>query len=165
MHLNLFVEKFQVAANSVNKKTLNKKQLEIAVGIYKRSVFLKLYKKQWCNKTEDPLTAASRIFFSIWINEAIIDEQKIFYNIHALKLRQLKGYAITSRDFAERFRKQFKPFMQQWPNVSVHFGPLTLMQGYVNATHENMEQEITTLASNFFTIDDLIDNTLVKFKT
>ena len=126
---------------------------------------LKLYKKQWCNKTEDPLTSASRIFFSIWINEAIIDEQKIFYNIHALKLRQLKGYAITSRDFAERFRKQFKPFMQQWPNVSVHFGPLTLMQGYVNATHENMEQEITTLASNFFTIDDLIDNTLVKFKT
>ena len=47
------------------------------------------------------------IFFSVWIN-AGIKEHKLFYNIHALKLRQLKGYNITSRKFASDFREQFK---------------------------------------------------------
>jgi hypothetical protein len=164
MDFKLYIEKFQAAANRINKKTLAKKQIEMAVGIYQQSVFLKLYKKQWANNTGDPLTSASRIFFSVWINDAKIDEQKIFYNIHALKLRQLSGYAITSRDFAGRFRKQFKPFMHHWPNVSVHFGPLTLMQGYVNINHKNMEQTITTLASNFLNIEHLIDGVLEMYK-
>jgi len=164
MDNNLYIEKFQAAANRINKKILAKKQIEIAVGVYQQSVFLKLYKKQWANKTEDPLTSASRIFFSLWINNAILKEQKLMYNIHALKLRHLSGYSITSRDFAECFRKQFKPFVHQWPNVSVHFGPLTLMQGYVNATHENTEKEIIKLAGNFLNIDHLIDGVLEMYK-
>jgi hypothetical protein len=55
------------------------------------SAFLKLYKKSWATPLQNPLTAESRIFFSIWINDSAIEEQKILYKIHAFKLRYLKG--------------------------------------------------------------------------
>ena len=86
MNFTYYLDKFQQSANRLDKKLLAKKQIEVAVGIYQDSVFLKLYKKAWANKVPDPLAAASRIFFSVWINDKLIQEQKIFYNIHALKL-------------------------------------------------------------------------------
>ncbi len=55
------------------------------------------------------------------------------YNIHALKLRQLKGYSVTSRDFAKELRDNFENIRGRWPNVSVDYGPLTLMQGWIAA--------------------------------
>jgi hypothetical protein len=94
------------------------------------SVFLKLYKNAWATPLQDPLTAESRIFFSIWMNDAAIEEQRIYYNIHAFKLRHLKGYAIQSRKFADTFRDSFKVHAYNWPNVRVAFGPLTLMEGW-----------------------------------
>ena len=71
------------------------------------------------------------------------------YNIHALKLRQLNGYSIASRKFAESFRVRFAEFEQQWPNVSLNYGPLTLMQGWIEPDPEKMREEITALANNF----------------
>ena len=164
MDFTLYLQKFQAAARHINKKKLAKKQIEVAVGIYQQAVFLKLYKKQWANKTPDPVTSPSRIFFSVWITDSMIKEQKIFYNIHALKLRHLDGYAITSRDFANNFRIKFKPYGHQWPNVSVQFGPLTLMEGWVNAGIKNLNEEILILANQFLEIDHLIDNVLEIYK-
>ena len=164
MYPKNYLEKFQQAANKLDKKLLDKNQLEVAVGLYASSVFLKLYKKSWANQFQDPLTAESRIFFSIWINDSIIQEQKIFYNIHALKLRKLKGYSIESRKFAESFRESFKRFEHQWQNVSTKFGPLTLMQGWVQVDPGNFNSEILQLANRFLKIDYLIDNNLDKFK-
>lgn len=139
--------------------------MEVAVGIYKNdSVFIKLYKKSWANKSEDLLTSESRIFFSVWINKSIINEQKLFYNIHALKLRKLNGYKITSRNFADNFRISFKIFESQWKNVSTQFGPLTLMEGSFDFEPENLQNEIVQLANQFLQIDFLIDDLLEKYK-
>ena len=145
---------------------LQKKEIEISVGIYHTSFYLKLYKKSWANKFPDALTASSRIFFSIWINEKTSEQkiEKIFYNIHALKLRKLDGYKIESRKFASDFRKRFIEFEQQWPNVSVQFGPLTLIEGFVIVNEKNADKEIFKLASRFLKIDFLIDDTLENFK-
>lgn len=164
MDFTLYLQKFQAAANHINKKKLAQKQMEVTVGIYQQAVFLKLYKKQWANKTPDPLTSPSRIFFSVWITDDMIKAQKIFYNIHALKLRHLDGYAIASRDFAHNFRKKFNPFEHQWPNVSVQFGPLTLMEGWVKTSLKNLSEEILILANQFLEIDHLIDNVLEIYK-
>jgi len=46
----------------------------------------------------------SGIFFSIWTNDRSIKKNRANYRIHALKLRELKGYAITRRDFAGDFQ-------------------------------------------------------------
>jgi len=159
-----YLDIFQKAADNLDKKKLQKKQIEVAVGEVLNSVFLKLYKKSWANPSQDPLTADTRIFFSIWVNNSTLDKQNLFYNIHALKLRHLKGYAIQSRKFADSFRKSFKNYEHNWQNVSVNFGPLTLMEGWQQIDLENFQGEIVRLANNFMDIEHLIDNTLTEFK-
>jgi hypothetical protein len=155
---------FTKAADRLNKALLHRKQIEPAVGEVLDSVFLKLYKRSWLNPNEDPLTADTRIFFSVWVNDSTLSEQKLFYNIHALKLRKLKGYTIESRKFADVFRKEFKSVAKQWPNVSVKFGPLTLMEGWITIDEDNLENQITTIASQFLLLAPLVDRALTVFK-
>jgi hypothetical protein len=164
MDTAFYLEIFRNAADKIDQSVMNRKQLEVATGLYGDSVFLKLYKLSWASPSKDPLTAKSRIFFSIWINDPSIAKQKLLYNIHALKLRQLKGYAITSRKFAESFRGRFSEFEQKWPNVSLNYGPLTLMQGWIESDPERMQEETIALANNFLELEPLIDQTLAKFK-
>lgn len=164
MDLEHYVKNFREASDQLDKDVLAKRRLEAAVGIYQDSVFLKLYKESWANPFENPLTAESRIFFSVWINDAAIRDHIIFYNIHALKLRKLKGYKIESRKFADTFRKSFRPFQYQWKNVSVDFGPLTLMEGSLETNASNLQHNILELARNFLEIEHLVDEALMKFR-
>jgi hypothetical protein len=159
-----YLSSFQNAAGQLDINLLQHKQIEVAVGEVLNSVFLKLYKRSWANPFQDPLTSESRIFFSVWISDASIKEQRICYNIHALKLRHLKGYTIQSRQFAAIFRTGFKPFEKKWKNVSVTFGPLTLMEGWLKADLADLEKDIVELANKFLDIEHLVDETLVHFK-
>ena len=81
-----------------------------------------------------------------------------------MKLRQLKGYSISSREFANSFRNDFQKYEQDWENISVKFGPLTLMEGWIELKEENLENSILKLANNFLKIEYLIDKTLENFK-
>ena len=164
MDTPFYIDQFQQAAEQIDQSALHRKQVELAVGVYFDSVFLKLYKKKWATTSENPLTAESRIFFSVWINDLAIKQQTIHYNIHALKLRKLKGYAIESRKFAEAFRQYFKAFEHTWQDVQVNMGPLTLMEGRVKTNPANLQPQITRLAYNFLEIEYLIDDTLDLFK-
>jgi len=159
-----YLQKFQQAADQLDKDLLGQHQLEVAVGVVLDSVYLKLYKKSWATALQDPLTAESRIFFSIWVNAQTVADQEILYNIHTFKLRHLKGYKISSIKFAEAFREGFKNFAQQWPNVSVAFGPLTLMEGRVKVDLKDFQEELTELSRYFFEIVPLVDDSLKKFK-
>ncbi len=159
------MEQFQEAADQLDKRLLYKKQIEVAVVLYEmNTIVLKLYKKSWASPFQDPLTAASKIFFSVWISDSAIREQKLLYNIHALKLRQLKNYSIQSRKFAGIFRNSFKAFAHTWENVNVQVGPLTLMEGWLKTNPENLQRNIVKLANGFLEIEHLVDNTLVQFK-
>jgi len=164
MDYEYYLKKFKNSSARVDRKMLSKKNLGIHVGVTLNSVVLKLYKKEWTNDKADPINAKTRIFFAIWVNDKTIKKNKVFYNIHALKLRQLKGYSITSWDFANSFRKDFRKFKQNWKNVNVEFGPLTLMEGWEYFEDENLESIVLKLASNFLEIENLIDNTLAKFR-
>ena len=165
MDTSFYLDKFQKAVDKLNKRLLAKKQVESAVVMYGNDcVVLKLYKRSWTNQFQDPLISESRIFFSIWISDSSIKEQKLLYNIHALKLRHLKNYSIQSRKFADIFRDSFKPFEHKWKNVSVDFGPLTLMKGWLNIDVVNFQDDILELANNFLEIEHLLDDTLAHFK-
>ena len=87
-------------------------------------------------------------------------ENRTEYNIHALKLRQLEGYSITSRDFAHDFRKGFAPTRNTWPNVSVDYGPLTLMQGWIKVDANRLEEDLLALMERFQHLSPLIDRLL-----
>lgn len=152
-----------MAAGRLDKKALASRHLEVYVGLTLNSVVLKLYKKEWANDPADPVNAPTRIFFAIWVNENTLKENRIYYNIHALKLRQLKGYAITSREFASNFRQEFKKYKTAWKNVSVNFGPATLMEGWESIENEDPENIVLRLSGNFLQIEQLIDLTLKEF--
>jgi hypothetical protein len=165
VNTSFYLDKFQKASDQLDKKLLSKKKIEAAIVMYGAdAVVLKLYKRSWANQFHDPLTSESRIFFSVWISDSSIGEQKILYNIHALKLRQLKGYSIQSRKFADIFRESFKAYEYKWKNVSIKFGPLTLMEGWLKIDSENFQDEILALANNFLEIEHLVDDTLAHFK-
>ena len=153
---------FQTAANQIDKNLLAQKQLKVWPGKLLNCDVLKIYKNAWANPSKDPVTSPSRIFFSIWVDPD--NKHQLFYNIHALKLRQLKGFKIESRKFAETFRKEFKPFSHKWENVSTDFGPLTLMQGFVTLEQKTFLHEVLKLSNNFLGIEQLIDQTLDRFK-
>lgn len=164
MSTSFYLENFQKIVDQLDSKLLNEKSIEVSVGIYLDSVFIKLYKKSWASNPQEALTAESRIFFSIWVNDSTLEKQKIMYNIHALKLRNFKGYSIQSRKFAEFFRENFKVYEQKWQNISVNHGPLTLMEGWIKLDLENFQEEVLKLVSSFLEIEHLIDHTLNQFK-
>ncbi|MEN2412609.1 hypothetical protein [Flavobacterium mesophilum] len=164
MDTSYYLQKFQEAVKQLDHKLLAENSIDVAVGVYIDSVFIKFYKKSWSSDSQNPLTAESRIFFSLWVNDSTIEKQQISYNIHALKLRKLKGYKIQSRKFAEIFRDAFQNFIPKWKNVSTNYGPLTLMEGWIKLDLENFENELLLITENFLEIEFLIDTTLKQFK-
>ena len=129
-------------------------------GSYKACSVLKLQKPSWTNDPMDRVENTSGIFFSIWTNDQSMKNNRANYNIHALKLRDLKGYSIKSRDFAFDFRNAFAPMRRAWPNVSVDYGPLTLMEGWIKADSAHFEKEILDLMHGFQSLVPLIDRLL-----
>ena len=164
MNSGFYLGQFEKAAASLSTKLLAKKQMEAETGVWLNSVVLRLQKKHWANKPFTKPQNDAAIFFSVWISDEDIKEKKILYNIHALKLRQLKGYKITSRAFVAAFRQKFKPFEKDWPKVRVDYGPLTLMQGWIPLNEKNIEKDVSTLAGKFLEIDFLIDELLGNYK-
>lgn len=154
---------FRHACEYLNQKRLQEGQIEVAVGEVLDCVYLKLYKKAWTHPKSHPLTAHSRIFFSVWINDKSLQENILHYNIHALKLRQLEGYRIESKKFAAEFRRRFKPYQKEWNNVSTDFGPLTLMEGWMPIDPSHFQHVVAGLGNRFIELAPLIDEVLTQY--
>ena len=164
MDIASYLSLFQQAADKLDKRLLDQKQLHVETGVWLDSIVLRLYKQHWVNTPGAKPQTGPAIFFSIWIGIAGIQEHKLFYNIHALKLRKLNGYAITSRKFADDFREQFKSVGHNWPNVSVKFGPQTLMQGWKILDSDFPVEDILNIANKFIEIDIFLENLLINGK-
>ncbi|NIF06876.1 hypothetical protein F3J23_15625 [Chryseobacterium sp. Tr-659] len=164
MDYTFYLRKFHLAASEIPEKILSNNGLKLSVEMVLESVALKVYKPEWAGDPQSPLDSEGRIFFSIWIHDEAIRERKIYYNIHALKLRSLKNYKISSRNFAQDFRSEFLEYQKDWPNVSVNYGPLTLMQGWVELKEDDIGKDIHELVQSFLTISPVIDSILNKYR-
>ena len=129
-------------------------------GFYRDCPVLKLQKPSWTDDPMDRLENKTGIFFSVWIDKKAATQNRAKYNIHALKLRHLEAYSITSRDFANDFRNSFASMRNAWPNVSVDYGPLTLMQGWIQVNPKSFETDALTLLERFQHLSPLIDRLL-----
>ena len=165
MDANFYFSLFQQVADQLDKRQLDEKQLLVDTGIWSGSVVFRIYKQHWVNNPDLKPQTGSAIFFSIWVNEAEAEAHKFHFNIHALKLRKLNGYTLTSRKFADDFREQFKSDAHTWPNVSMKFGPQTLMEGWEIMDPDFPVENILKIANNFIEIDRLIENLLIKGRT
>ncbi len=161
---DIYLTEFKKAAGRLDGRLLAQKKMEVEVGVWLESVVLRLQKSAWANKPYERPQSDAAIFFSVWVSDKAVKEHKIFYNIHALKLRQLQGYKIASREFATAFRARFKPFEHRWPNVKTDFGPLTLMEGWEKPDRTTIEEDVFRIAGRFLEIDSLIDELLVRYR-
>lgn len=159
-----FLDKFTKSADQIDRSRLSIHEMDYRVGVWLQSVCLKMQKKSWLNPVSTARPFEESIFFSIWISDRAIQESRLNYNIHALQLRELTGYSIKSREFAAAFRAQFSPLACKWPNVSVDFGPLTLMEGWISVDLNDFEQNIVTLTHQFLDISPIIDDLLLARK-
>ncbi|MBK1895583.1 hypothetical protein [Chryseobacterium paridis] len=164
MDYNFYRNNFQSVISKISKKQLDDLGLIISIDEVMESIALKIYKPEWSSNPQSPLDATGRIFFSIWVNDKGIQEGKLYYNIHAFKLRTFKGYKIASRNFAERFRERFITEMDNWPNVSIQYGPLTLMEGWSELKIDHIEKETAKWVQQFLDISFIIDETLEHYK-
>ncbi|KMQ69300.1 hypothetical protein ACM39_04210 [Chryseobacterium sp. FH2] len=164
MDLSFYNKEFNEALKEIPKQNFHNQGLEISVEFVLNSIALKIYNPNWTSEPESPLNAKSRIFFSIWINKKTITENRVYYNIHALKLRELKGYKIQSRNFADLFRSKFSNFQTEWENIDTALGPLTLMEGWINLNKETIKSDIIKLSENFLKVSPIIDSALNNFK-
>ena len=164
MDTNHYLNKFQEIADQLDKKRFQENQLELKVGVWLESVALKIQKKSWINDAATAKPFQESVFFSIWINDELIQAEKISYNLHALKMRELKGYSIKSREFAEAFRSAFKSYEKDWPNISTDYGPLTLMEGWVKIDLNEFNNEVLRLAYDFLIVQHIIDGLLSERK-
>ncbi|WP_139166201.1 hypothetical protein [Chryseobacterium soldanellicola] len=89
MDYSFYKEKFEETIKNIPQKGFNDAGLKLSIEIILESIALKIYKPEWSSDFQSPRNAKSRIFFSIWINDKTIKEGKLYYNIHALKLREL----------------------------------------------------------------------------
>lgn len=164
MDYDFYLNKFHLAITEGVKEQLENYRLKVSVDIVLESVALKVYKPEWSSDLRSPLDAEGRIFFSIWMNNETIREGKMYYNIHALQLRKFRKYTLASRKFAQDFRNEFVKYQKNWPNVSVEYGPLTLMQGWVDLKTDSIRENIEELVHHFSEISPIIDTVLEQYK-
>ncbi len=136
--------------------------LECTVYAYHDCPALKLQKGSWTNGNSSDAANECGIFFSVWLDKPGLRLSRAHYNIHALKLRQLKGYSIASIDFAREFQESFQSLPNAWPNVSVQYGPQTLMQGWIEVVPESFERDVRSLIAEFEAASVVIDTLLAK---
>jgi hypothetical protein len=157
--MNPYIETFQRVARKL-QPVLAAKQIEAHTGEWLGATVLKLQKHAWA-KAKPPSTIVNPgIFFSIWIDAQSLKRQRVLYNIHALKLRGLSAYTLESREFATAFRKEFAHNATRWPNVSVDFGPQTLMQGWIALDESTLEADTIRLSRQFLPLARTIDTLL-----
>ena len=164
MDTHFYLSVFESALAKCREESPRDPDLLYFAGPMLGAIALKVYKAEWAGDPQQPLTAPTRIFFSVWVTEKSIQQEQLLYNIHALKLRQLNGYKIASREFATLFRTKFQPHSPGWPNLSFDYGPQTLMQGWTKLDPGTLETNTIQLIGKFKKISPLIDQTLRSFK-
>ncbi|AZA92755.1 Uncharacterised protein [Chryseobacterium nakagawai] len=164
MDYTFYTKQFHSVITEISKEKFEGLGLKVSIEVVLESVALKVYKPEWAADQKSPLDSAGRIFFSVWVNDKALQEEKLYYNIHALKLREFKNYKIANRDFAQDFRHEFSKYQKGWPNISLKYGPLTLMQGWVSFKPDNMQENIHELVQHFLNISFIIDEVLERYK-
>jgi len=159
-HVQQFHPLFPKIKSHFDERAAGRSGLVCKQGFYHGCPVLKLQRASWTNDRMDQLRNETGIFFSIWMDEKTASKNRAHYNIHALKLRKLAGYTITSRDFANDFRSRFVSARSTWPNVSVDYGPLTLMQGWIEVESHNFEANALFLIKKFEHLAPQIDRLL-----
>jgi hypothetical protein len=156
-----FGEIFRDIKTRYEKQPRREPELICREGFHMNCDVLKLQKASWTNDDLSKIgNPKGGIFFSIWITEEGGRRGRADYNIHAIRLRELKGYRLTGNDFCDQFRKRFKRLSGSWPNVNTDGGCLTLFEGWIEIEDKSFVRDVLMLMNRFQEIAPVIDDLL-----
>jgi hypothetical protein len=157
-YLDIFTRLHAASAESF----LSRHGLQIKTGEGLGAAILKLLKPSWTTDGPEPLLNSNGVFFSIWVDAACVAKGRVRYNVHAKKLRLLKGPAFAAREFARSFRIEANAALKSWPKVTYPKGPITLFEGEVPLDNATFEQEVSALMDRFAELAPILDEMLVS---
>ena len=124
------------------------------------AAILKLIKPEWTTDAPGEFLNTNGVFFSIWVDPESAGAKRLRYNLHARKLRALKGETFAARDFARKFRGRNAEALSAWPNLSFPKGPITLFEGHVTLTPATLPADASGLLDRFAALAPMVDNLL-----
>lgn len=66
--------------------------------------------------------------------------------------------------FCIEFHRSIFETPENWPNTDIQYGPLTLMQGWIPITTEDIQKEVYRMIQNFLKGSPVIDTVLDQYK-
>ena len=134
--------------------------LLIKTGFALNAAILKLLKPSWTTDGSTDILNSNGLFFGIWVDAAFEVKGIVRFNLHAKKLRYIKGPAFPAREFARSFQVRAKDTMASWPNISYPKGPITLFEGHVPLNAQTLHDDASTLMDRFAALCPLLDSML-----
>jgi hypothetical protein len=135
-------------------------KLTLKTGEGLGAAVLKIIKPSWTTDAVEDLLNTNGVFFSVWVDAACEAKDVARYNLHAKKLRVLKGENFAAREFARSFRAAAKSELAAWPNCTFPVGPITLFEGHVPLNENTLQSETNKLIDRFVKLTPLIEQML-----
>ena len=120
------------------------------------AAILKLLKPEWTTDRASEFLNTNGVFFSVWVDADCQAKGIARYNLHAKKLRFIKGERFEARQFVRKFRDAMD--LRNWPNASFPKGPITLFEGHVELA--GLREETVSLMDKFATMVPMLERVL-----
>jgi hypothetical protein len=137
--------------------------LDIKTGEALGAAVLKVLKPTWTTDKPSEILNTNGLFFSVWVDAACEAVGIARYNLHAKKLRAIKGEKFATREFVRSFRAQCGEDLKSWPNWSYPKGPITLFEGHFDLDLATLGSETEKLVQRFAALAPKLENLLSEF--
>ncbi len=135
-------------------------KLTIKTGEGLGAALLKVMKPGWTTDAANELLNTNGLFFSVWVDAACEAQGIARYNLHAKKLRMIKGEAFAAREFVRGFRAQCGDELKGFPNWSYPKGPITLFEGQFPLDLETLHAKTTDVVMRFVALTPTLEKVL-----
>jgi hypothetical protein len=135
-------------------------KLSIKTGEGLGAALLKVMRSSWTTDAPEELLNTNGLFFSIWVDAACEAKGAARYNLHAKKLRAIKGETFAAREFVRAFRAQCGDELKGWPNWTYPKGPITLFEGEFPLDVATLHAKSSELVTRFVTLTPMLDRLL-----
>jgi hypothetical protein len=136
--------------------------LVIKAGEGMGAAILKVLKPAWTTDPPEQFLNTNGLFFSVWVDPACKAQKRARFNLHAKKLRNIKGEAFAAREFARTFRAEAAAALQHWPTNVYPKGPITLFEGHIHLDRRTLQMEASALVDRFVAMVPTIDRQLAS---
>ena len=124
------------------------------------AAIIKVLKPEWSTDSASEILNTNGLFFSVWVDAECEAQGIVRYNLHAKKLRFIKGEQFAARHFVRAFRLQAQDAMQGFPNWKYPKGPITLVEGHVSLS--DLRGATEKLLQKFASMTPLIEQLLAE---